>query len=79
MKMKDRKGSYPPLAHLFWRAFLYLMHLHENHYTKRAGVAGLRAHDLMLGGAGEGLERMKKEYKKIVLFRSPNRSLNVFM
>lgn len=26
-----------------WRAFRPVMHLHENHYTKRAGVAGLRA------------------------------------
>ena len=26
-----------------WRAFVYVMHLHENHYIKRAGVAGLRA------------------------------------
>ncbi|TKU64284.1 hypothetical protein FDX05_04760 [Citrobacter sp. wls715] len=27
----------------YWRAFLPFMHLHENHYTKRAGVAGIRA------------------------------------
>jgi hypothetical protein len=26
-----------------WRAFDYVMQVHENHYTKRAGVAGLRA------------------------------------
>ena len=26
-----------------WRAFAYVMQVHENHYTKRAGVAGLRA------------------------------------
>nr|WP_048971445.1 hypothetical protein [Enterobacter cloacae] len=26
-----------------WRAFRLVMHLHENHYTKRAGVAGIRA------------------------------------
>ncbi|WP_072185529.1 hypothetical protein [Escherichia coli] len=26
-----------------WRAFAYVMHLHENHYIKRAGVAGIRA------------------------------------
>ncbi|GCL91314.1 hypothetical protein BvCms1126_01157 [Escherichia coli] len=30
-------------ARQFWRAFAYVMHLHENHYTKRAGVAGIRA------------------------------------
>jgi|UniRef100_A0A8H9Z2A4 hypothetical protein len=26
-----------------WRAFSYVTQLHENHYTKRAGVAGIRA------------------------------------
>ncbi|PQA34742.1 hypothetical protein C5F29_05505 [Escherichia coli] len=26
-----------------WRAFAYLMQVHENHYIKRAGVAGIRA------------------------------------
>lgn len=26
-----------------WRAFRPVMHLHENHYIKRAGVAGIRA------------------------------------
>ncbi|KAA3572182.1 hypothetical protein D1174_09120 [Enterobacter cloacae] len=26
-----------------WRAFAYVMQAHENHYIKRAGVAGLRA------------------------------------
>ncbi|GEM_PF-2479121 len=26
-----------------WRAFRPVMHLHENHNTKRAGVAGIRA------------------------------------
>lgn len=30
-------------ARQFWRAFAYVMHLHENHSLKRAGVAGLRA------------------------------------
>lgn len=26
----------------FWRAFAYVMQVHENHYMKRAGVAGVR-------------------------------------
>nr|DAL53922.1 MAG TPA_asm: hypothetical protein [Caudoviricetes sp.] len=26
-----------------WRAFAYVMQVHENHCIKRAGVAGLRA------------------------------------
>ncbi|WP_071823327.1 hypothetical protein [Cronobacter sakazakii] len=47
-----------------WRAFAYVMHVHENHYTKRAGVAGLRARGFgvnrgfgasMLGGHGHFL------------------------
>ncbi|TYF28321.1 hypothetical protein DJ489_09250 [Enterobacter hormaechei] len=47
-----------------WRAFAYVMQVHENHYTKRAGVAGLRARGFgvnrgfgasMLGGHGHFL------------------------
>ncbi|MDK2369837.1 hypothetical protein [Citrobacter freundii] len=30
-------------ARQFWWAFAYVMHLHENRYIKRAGVAGIRA------------------------------------
>ncbi len=26
-----------------WRAFAHVMQVHENHYIKRAGVAGIRA------------------------------------
>ncbi|WP_195934015.1 hypothetical protein [Serratia sp. YC16] len=25
-----------------WRAFAYVMQVHENHYIKRAGVVGIR-------------------------------------
>lgn len=32
-----------------WRAFAYVMHLHENHYIKRAGVAGIRARAVLCG------------------------------
>ncbi|MBY7479620.1 hypothetical protein K7A27_07035 [Escherichia coli] len=28
-----------------WRAFVYVMQVHENHYIKRAGVAGIRARE----------------------------------
>lgn len=47
-----------------WRAFAYVMQVHENHYIKRAGVAGLRARGFgvnrgfdasMLGGHGHYL------------------------
>lgn len=30
-------------ARQFWRVFAYVMQVHENHYIKRAGVAGIRA------------------------------------
>lgn len=33
-------------ARQFWRAFAYVMHLHENRSIKRAGVAGIRARAL---------------------------------
>jgi len=47
MKMKDPKRIVTPFTRLLWRAFFMLMHLHENPYTKRAGVAGLRARALV--------------------------------
>lgn len=40
--------------HQSWRAFADSMHLHENHYIKRAGVAGIRA----------------RAYRKVVEFKS---------
>ncbi|EID2626304.1 hypothetical protein K8W40_001391 [Escherichia coli] len=43
MKMNDRKRIVFAQARQFWRAFAYVMQVHENHYTKRAGVAGIRA------------------------------------
>lgn len=56
-----------------WRAFSYVMQVHENHYTKRAGVAGIRARGFgvnrgfdasMSGGHGHflgaGRERLRR-------------------
>ncbi|AHM78107.1 hypothetical protein [Klebsiella phage ST437-OXA245phi4.1] len=43
MKMNDRKRIISARARQFWRAFACVMQVHENHYTKRAGVAGIRA------------------------------------
>ncbi|EBA9120156.1 hypothetical protein CED64_01395 [Salmonella enterica] len=37
-------------ARQFWRAFAYVMQVHENYYTKRAGVAGIRARATGLNG-----------------------------
>ncbi|WP_032948021.1 hypothetical protein [Citrobacter sp. KTE30] len=64
MKMNDRKRIVFAQARQFWRAFAYAMQVHENHYTKRAGVAGIRARGFgvnrgfgasMLGGHGHFL------------------------
>ncbi|EQA5676230.1 hypothetical protein [Franconibacter daqui] len=43
MKSHDRLRIILTQARQFWRAFAYVMHLHENHFIKRAGVAGIRA------------------------------------
>ncbi|WP_454551379.1 hypothetical protein [Klebsiella aerogenes] len=43
MKSHDRLRIVFAEARQFWRAFAYVMQVHENHYTKRAGVAGKRA------------------------------------
>ncbi|PXK09689.1 hypothetical protein DMR09_23940 [Klebsiella variicola] len=43
MNLHDRLKIVFAPARQFWRAFSYLMQVHENHYTKRAGVAGIRA------------------------------------
>jgi metal-responsive CopG/Arc/MetJ family transcriptional regulator len=44
MKSHDPKRiSDAQARHQYWRAFVYVMHLHENRCIKRAGVAGLRA------------------------------------
>ncbi|WP_217823828.1 hypothetical protein [Escherichia coli] len=43
MNMHDRLRIVFAEARQFWWAFAYVMHLHENRYKKRAGVAGIRA------------------------------------
>lgn len=43
MKLHDRLRIVFAEARQNWRAFAYVMQVHENHYTKRAGVAGIRA------------------------------------
>ncbi|MGV3878010.1 hypothetical protein ACV8SQ_09615 [Citrobacter freundii] len=43
MKTHDRLRIVYAEARQNWRAFACLMHVHENHYIKRAGVAGIRA------------------------------------
>ncbi|WP_085397536.1 hypothetical protein [Raoultella sp. YJ] len=51
MNPHDRLRIVLAPARQFWRAFSFLMQVHENHYTKRAGVAGIRAR--ARGGNGE--------------------------
>lgn len=43
MKSHDRLRIVFAEARQNWRAFAYVMQVHENRYTKRAGVAGIRA------------------------------------
>ncbi|ELY2059847.1 hypothetical protein ABKS77_17550 [Enterobacter cloacae] len=43
MKSHDRLRIVFAEARQEWRAFAYVMQVHENHCVKRAGVAGLRA------------------------------------
>ncbi|WP_253939649.1 hypothetical protein [Enterobacter sp. CM29] len=46
MRSHDRLRIVLMQARQFWRAFAYVMHLHENRSIKRAGVAGIRARAL---------------------------------
>ncbi|AYL52870.1 MULTISPECIES: hypothetical protein [Citrobacter] len=64
MKTHDRLGIFYAEARHNWRAFAYVMQVHEKHYIKRAGVAGIRARGFgvnrgfgasMLGGHGHFL------------------------
>ena len=43
MVSHDPKRIITRWNHQNWHTFRPVMHLHENHYTKRAGVAGIRA------------------------------------
>ncbi|EPV3852167.1 hypothetical protein ACV4P3_005173 [Klebsiella pneumoniae] len=52
MNLHDRLMVVLAPARQFRRAFSYLMQVHENHYTKRAGVAGIRARAAALNGVG---------------------------
>jgi len=50
MNPHDPKRIVYPLARQNWRAFVYVMQVHENHCIKRAGVAGLRAREISQNG-----------------------------
>jgi hypothetical protein len=41
MNPHDPKRIVYPFDRKNWRAFVYVMQVHENHSIKRAGVAGL--------------------------------------
>jgi len=43
MNPHDRLRIVLAEVRLEWRAFAYVMQVHENYYIKRAGVAGIRA------------------------------------
>ncbi|WP_135732253.1 hypothetical protein [Klebsiella pneumoniae] len=59
MNLHDRLRIVLAPARQFWRAFSYLMQVHENHYTKRAGVAGIRAR---VQGAKLGKVRISRSF-----------------
>ncbi|EON2920445.1 hypothetical protein ACUYMX_004840 [Escherichia coli] len=50
MNLHDRLRIVFAMARQNWRAFAWIMHLHENHYIKRAGVAGIRARVVACSG-----------------------------
>ncbi|HHL4382548.1 TPA: hypothetical protein ACQ8VD_001451 [Escherichia coli] len=50
MNLHDRLRIVFAKARQNWRAFAWIRHLHENHYTKRAGVAGIRARVVACSG-----------------------------
>ncbi|MEQ0513286.1 hypothetical protein [Klebsiella pneumoniae] len=50
MNPHDRLRIVLATARQFWRAFSYVMQVHENQYTKWAGVAGIRARATGLNG-----------------------------
>jgi len=43
MNTHDYKRVLFAPARQLWRAFVYVLQVHENHIVKRAGVAGVRA------------------------------------
>ncbi|EKQ8104054.1 hypothetical protein Q5578_04910 [Escherichia coli] len=50
MKSHDRLRIVFAQIRQNWRAFAHVMHVHENHCIKRAGVAGIRARATGLNG-----------------------------
>ncbi|EFN8149304.1 hypothetical protein C2C67_12825 [Escherichia coli] len=59
MKSHDRLRIVFAQIRQNWRAFAHVMHVHENHCIKRAGVAGirLRAEDYYWYTVGDSLRR----------------------
>ncbi|ERM11011.1 hypothetical protein L584_00555 [Pantoea agglomerans Tx10] len=70
MKSHDPKRIVYAPARQYWRAFVYVMQVHENHCIKRAGVAGLRAR-------AERLNRIKKELF-LLMFNGLSLKLNYY-
>lgn len=74
MKSHDPKRIIYASARQFWRAFVYVLQVHENQIIKRAGVAGIRARaqgfDCACGAKSPGrggpvlIHLMRKGHKK---------------
>ncbi|HFI6127909.1 MULTISPECIES: hypothetical protein [Enterobacteriaceae] len=59
MKLHDRLRIVFAEAPQNWRAFAYVMQVHENHCIKRAGVAGIRARVKLLTSSPKFLQPKK--------------------
>ncbi|EAO7484771.1 hypothetical protein DMT87_18270 [Salmonella enterica] len=64
MKSHDRLRIVFAEARQNWWAFAYVMQVHENHYTKRAGVAGIRARASMSKDEIKWYDKKNSSFRK---------------
>ncbi|EBE5912315.1 hypothetical protein CSY59_03945 [Salmonella enterica] len=64
MKSHDRLRIVFAEARQNWRAFAYVMQVHENHYIKRAGVAGIRARASMSKDEIKWYDKKNSSFRK---------------
>ncbi|EAB4905966.1 hypothetical protein EFX83_06225 [Salmonella enterica] len=64
MRSHDRLRIVFAKARQNWRAFAWIMHLHENHYIKRAGVAGIRARASMSKDEIKWYDKKNSSFRK---------------
>ncbi|EBN7022253.1 hypothetical protein DYD98_09675 [Salmonella enterica] len=64
MKTHDRWRIVFAKACQNWRAFTYVMQVHENHPIKRAGVAGIRARASMSKDEIKWYDKKNSSFRK---------------